>query len=564
VDRNFLLFLVLSMLVLVMWSSLQPARPPKPVAPAGTEAPAQAPAAEGPAGLPKPAAEPPPEAVAKAPQAPAPAPVEEREEQFFQFEQPLYSAELSDRGAVLRHWELRTFHTGGPHPEPIVLTTGQAPEAGAGSTALEGLGLGDLSRASWDVETRDARGATFVIRRGGLVVRKIWRFDDGYRFELKLDVENHSARAVKTDFAVGWPAHVAPGNDFRGQALVALHAGGLQQQLLHGLGVGGVIGRMLGREPQTQFGFSGDNDWAGMHTTYFLAILLPEDPSRANVSFSTLEPGVAGITRISFEETEIPPGKTLPREFRGFAGPKVPELLEALGSHTMKSVDIGWAWVAPLSHFFAWMLHQIYRVIPNYGVAIILLTILVRVVTTPLTLRQMRSMERMRAVQPQLKAIQEKYADDRQKQSEEMMRLYRQEKVNPLGGCIPMFFQMPVFIGLYYALRSSIQLRQAPFVGWIHDLSAPELLFVIPGLDLPLRGLPLVMGVTMVLQQRITPMQADPNQARMMQTIMPIMMTVLFYQFASGLVLYWMVSNVLAIGHQLWVGRRMRAGAARA
>ena len=133
--------------------------------------------------------------------------------------------------------------------------------------------------------------------------------------------------------------------------------------------------------------------------------------------------------------------------------------------------------------------------------------------------------------------------------------------MNPLGGCLPMVLQLPVFIGLFYALRSSIQLRHAPFVGWIDDLSAPEALFVIPGLDIPFRVLPIVMGATMLLQQRITPMQQmDPAQQKMMQTVMPVVMTAVFYQFPSGLVLYWMVSNVLAISHQLWIGRGMRGG----
>jgi YidC/Oxa1 family membrane protein insertase len=203
------------------------------------------------------------------------------------------------------------------------------------------------------------------------------------------------------------------------------------------------------------------------------------------------------------------------------------------------------------------MLHAIYSVIPNYGWAIIILTLLVRLVTAPLTVKQMRSMERMRRVQPRMKEIQEKYKDDRQKQSEQMMSLYRQESVNPLGGCLPMVLQLPVFIGLFYALRSSIQLRHAPFFGWIDDLSAPDLLFVLPGLDFPIRVLPVLMGASMFLQQKLTPMQIDPAQARMMLIMMPGMMTVISYTFPSGLVLYWMMSNVLAIAHQLWVGKQM-------
>jgi len=563
VERNLLLAMALSMLVLVLWSSLQPPPPEPenatstPAAPAGQGAGSEGSEARAPE---RTAPAPPLAPLAQAPEPALPEP--DRAEQVLRFEREGYRAELSDRGGALRHWELREYVTGGKAPEPIVLTTGQPPHAAVGVTPFRELGLGDLGSEFWEVESRDAAGVSFVVRRGGVVVRKSWRFEDDYRFRLKLDVENGSAAPVTTDFAVAWPAHLTEGNDFREQALAALHQGSLEQQMLQGLGTGSFFGRFTGSAPQTVFDFPGDNDWAGVNTTYFLAALLPDDPTQAQVRFDTLEAGVAGEAQIFFERVRIPPGLPLSREFTGFLGPKLPDLLEKLGGETVRSVDLGWSWVSPLTRFFGWMLHEIYAVIPNYGVAIILLTILVRVVTTPLTLRQMRSMERMREVQPRLKEIQEKHKDDRQKQSEEMMRLYRQEKVNPLGGCVPMLFQLPVFIGLFYALRSSIQLRQAPFFGWIQDLSAPEALFVVPGLDVPVRILPLVMGATMVLQQRITPMQMDPAQARMMQTVMPIVMTVVFYQFASGLVLYWMVSNVLAIAHQLWVGRRMRSGGA--
>jgi YidC/Oxa1 family membrane protein insertase len=558
VERNLLIAMALSMLVLVLWSNLQPAPEAGEAPTAGTPAGQERGEWPGPSEAEPAAPSPPPAPLAEAPPPPPPEPG--RDEQRLRFERALYRAELSDRGGALRHWELREYTTGGKAPEPIVLTTGEPPHGAAGVTPFSELGLGSLASAFWDVESQDADGVTFVVRRGGVVVRKSWRFEDDYRFRLRLDVENGSEAPVTTDFAVVWPAHLTEGNDFREQALAVLHQGSLDRQMLQALGKGSFFGRFTGSEPQTVFDFPGDNDWTGVNTTYFLAALLPDDPGQAQVRFETLEPGVAGEARIFFERVRIPPGLPLSREFTGFLGPKLPDLLEELGGDTVRSVDLGWSWVTPLTRFFGWMLHEIYAVIPNYGVAIILLTILVRAVTTPLTLRQMRSMERMRAVQPRLKEIQEKYKDDRQKQSEEMMRLYRQEKVNPLGGCVPMLFQLPVFIGLFYALRSSIQLRQAPFFGWIQDLSAPEVLFVVPGLDLPVRILPLVMGATMVLQQRITPMQMDPAQARMMTTIMPIVMTVVFYQFASGLVLYWMVSNVLAIAHQLWVGRRMRSG----
>jgi YidC/Oxa1 family membrane protein insertase len=563
VDRNLLLAFALSFLVLVLWSSLQEPPPRQVPAPGG-----QAP------GLAEPGLdEPGPAGSGDAPLAPAPeasepvrqaAPSEpEPEESVLRFDRPLYRAELTSRGGALRYWELAEFDTGGDAPEPIVLTTGQPPHEAVAVTPFVELGFGDLGQAVWEVEAQDSGGASFVLERQGVRLRKHWRFEDSYTFRLRIDLENGSGADVTTSFAIGWPAHAAEGNDFREQALVALHEGSLEQQLLQGLGKGGFFGSLTGQAPQKVFEFPGGNDWAGAHTTYFLGAMLPDDPAQAHARFTTLTPGQEGISQIFFDPVRIPAGLALSREFSGYLGPKIPELLEKVGSSTIRSIDLGWSWVAPLTRFFGWTLHEIYALVPNYGVAIILLTILVRAVTTPLTLRQMRSMERMRAVQPRLKEIQEKHKDDRQKQSEEMMRLYRQEKVNPLGGCLPMILQLPVFIGLFYALRGSIQLRQAPFVGWIDDLSAPETLFVIPGLELPVRVLPLIMGATMVLQQRLTPMQMDPAQARMMMTVMPVVMTVVFYQFASGLVLYWMVSNVLAIAHQLWVGRRLRAGAAK-
>jgi len=301
-------------------------------------------------------------------------------------------------------------------------------------------------------------------------------------------------------------------------------------------------------------------DWTEMQTPYFLAAVMPEEPTQASARFVAVEPGESAVVELYFDPLRLAPGQSATRTFRAYAGPKEEPRLAAANPALVGSIDLGWRWVRPLTHFFGWLLAALHVFIPNYGWAIIVLTVLVRLVTAPLTQKQMKSMERMRKLSPKLNELKEKYADDRQKQSEEMMKLYRQEGVNPLGGCLPMLLQLPVFIGLFYALRSSIQLRQAPFVAWIDDLSAPDALFDIPGLGLPLRVLPLVMGASMLVQQKITPMQSvDPAQQKMMTVVMPIMMTVLFYQFPSGLVLYWMVSNVLAISHQLWIGRQLQS-----
>lgn len=564
-DRNLLLAFILSFLVLYTWSAwVQP--PPKPPAdpattaeetalPGGDEldlAPApEAPARPRYADLPD--SEPRDALPPVAPLGSAPAEAEGSE---ILVDRPLFDAVLTTRGAALLEWKLHEYVDA--YGDPIVLVE-RGLHGAVGLTPFLELGAGDLSQQDWEVLAEMPDEVVFGLRKGAVDIRKTWRFDpDGYGFRIALEVENGSDAAVTPRFLVDWPARVRDEQDFSEQSFALLENGEVERLPLAGLGSPGFFGSFTGATGEDYYDYAGEIDWAGIETTYFLGVVVPDSPTQANARIAVLERGKSGAARIFYDAVTLPPGQTLTREYRGYAGPKEPERLAAAEGGLDRAIDLGWSWVAPLTRGFNWLLAVLYSFIPNYGIAIILLTILVRVVTAPLTVKQMKSMERLRRVQPRMKEIQEKYADDKQKQSEELMRLYRQEKVNPLGGCFPMLLQLPVFIGLFYALRSSIALRQAPFFGWIDDLSAPESLFEIPGLGLPVRVLPLIMGATMFLQQKITPMQTpDPAQARMMMTIMPVMMTVLFYQFPSGLVLYWMLSNVLAILHQLWIGRNM-------
>ncbi len=558
-DRNLLLAFALSFLVLSTWSMWQRgARTPTPQTVAdAVERPidAETPQRVG-------ERERYPDLPSTEPVAPPPSSRELADEvptgEVIEVERPLYSARLDSRGGLISHWELTEYAD--EYGDPVVLVDARHGLGGVAATPLRELEFGDLSQVVWHVEEQGTESVAFEFERGGVRIHKLYSFDgDSYSFRLLLEIENGSGGVIRPRFLVDWPASVREGNDFREQALAAMHQGSVEKKMLARLGSPGLFGSLSGKKPVDVYEpLLGEVDWAGIDTPYFWRALLPDTPERANARFVVLERSEAGAVELFFDPVEVPPGQNVAREFRGYVGPKEAERLELLGPAAVAAIDVGWAWVAPLTRFFTWLLGALYSLIPNYGVAIVLLTILVRVVTAPLTMKQMRSMERMRRLQPKLKEIQAKYADDRQKQSEEMMRLYKQEKVNPLGGCFPMLLQFPVFIGLYWALRSSIQLRQAPFFGWIDDLSAPETLFDLPGLGLPVRVLPLIMGASMVLQQRITPTQADPAQARMMMTIMPIMMTVIFYRFPSGLVLYWMLSNVLAIGHQLWIGRKMQ------
>jgi YidC/Oxa1 family membrane protein insertase len=505
------------------------------------------------------ASAPPPEPPPLA-QAPDPAPWEHS------FEMPLYHVRLSNRGAAIRSWTLTDplyLERTAQGTQPIELLTLEAPYDQALRTPFTGLDLGDLGDAVYEVETQDAEGVSFVLRRAGLTIRKQYRFEsESYQFHLSISVKNESQRTVEPRFTLQWPAHTNPEQDFTEQSLVTFHDDDVEREMINSVGLPGFFSRFTGSaEEGVPTQYAGDNLWAGIDLKYFIAAILPDRTRTADVVFQPLVPGKVGATVLFFAPVQLPPGQIIEHEFNGYMGPKVPELLEATGSELGKSINLGYGWIAPMTSFFAWLLRAIYTFIPNYGVAIIILTVLVRIVTLPIMGKQMKSMERMRDLQPRVKELQAQYTDDRQKQSEAMMKLYKEEGVNPMGGCLPMLLQFPVFIGLFFALQSSIELRDAPFFGYITDLSAPATLFVIPGIDLPVRLLPILMGLSMVVQQRMTPMTMDPAQARMMMTVMPVMMTVLFYQFPSGLVLYWMVSNLLGIAHQYWVGQKQRAAA---
>ena len=475
-------------------------------------------------------------------------------------ETPLYSAELSTRGAGLVSWTLAKYRDSTARDAgPVELVTPGANDAVALATPFLELGLGDLTLASFQLVSHDDATAVFEYAASGLRVRKTFAFDrERYEARLSIEVRNDSQQTVNPGFWVAWPMVQRGAPRYFDERLSVMHEGTVRRIPLGSVGDPGFLAKLTGSSSTVTPTFEGDIDWVAAESRYFLAAMMPDVPREAIAKFMKGEEPKQADALLGFRPVELPASHLASREIEIYVGPKDLALLTAMGSHLERTVDLGYAWVAPLTRGFSALLRASYSIIPNYGVAIILLTVLVRVVTAPLTTRQMRSMAKMGTLQPRIKELQEKYADDRQRQSQEMMKLYKESGVNPLGGCLPILLQFPVFIGLYYALQSSIDLRHAPFFGWIRDLSAPEQVATIPILDLPLRILPLVMGASMVLQQRLTPSTSmDPAQARMMMTVMPVMFTVLFYQFPSGLVLYWLVSNLLAVGHQYWLKRSM-------
>ena len=246
-------------------------------------------------------------------------------------------------------------------------------------------------------------------------------------------------------------------------------------------------------------------------------------------------------------------------DFDVFLGPKRLSLLKSIGGNLDKAVNFG------MFDFIAkpclWLMNFIYRFIPNYGVAIIFLTILTKVLLWPLGNKSYKSMSEMKKLQPLMAEIREKYKGDKKKINEEMMALYKTYKINPMGGCLPMIVQIPVFFALYRMLYQAIELRHAPFFLWINDLSAPDRLFhfnfSIPFMEPPY-GIPvltIIMGATMFLQQKMSPPMGDATQAKMMM-LMPVVFTFIFINFSSGLVLYWLVNNILSIAQQYYVQKK--------
>lgn len=281
-----------------------------------------------------------------------------------------------------------------------------------------------------------------------------------------------------------------------------------------------------------------EGGWIAMIQHYFLSAWIP-NPEQVN-SYSTRVTGsgfnIAGFVSPTLR---LNPGETGSVGARFYAGPKDQYKLAEISQYLDLSVDYGWLWWIAQPLF--WLLIKIFGFVGNWGVAIILLTVLIKAAFFKLSATSYRSMANMRRVQPQLVAIRERYADDKQKQSQEMMALYRKEKINPLSGCLPILVQMPVFIALYWVLMESVELRQAPFFGWIKDLSVMDPYFILP----------LIMGASMWFQQKLAPPPPDPMQAKVMQW-MPIIFTFFFLWFPAGLVLYWVTNNLLSIAQQ-WV-----------
>jgi YidC/Oxa1 family membrane protein insertase len=293
--------------------------------------------------------------------------------------------------------------------------------------------------------------------------------------------------------------------------------------------------------------------WISLVQHYFVGAWIPKQGVAREYYTKQLSGDNFSMGAVSSLGT-IAPGATVTTYAKFFAGPQEHEHLAAAAPGMDLVVDYGWLTVIASPLF--WVLSMIQKLVQNWGVAIILLTVLIKLAFYPLSAKSYKSMAQMRELAPRLQRLKEQYGDDRQKMHQAMMELYKTEKINPMGGCLPILVQIPVFIALYWVLLGSVEMRHAPFMLWIQDLSAPDTLFgVIPLFGgIPLGLLPILMGVTMIIQTKLNPTPPDPIQAKVMM-IMPVVFSVFFFFFPAGLVLYWLVNNVLSIAQQWHINR---------
>lgn len=462
---------------------------------------------------------------------------------------------FDSEGGSISHWVLT-------HYRDPVRKTPEVDLVPEGARAVQvavrtGFGETDWSRAPFRLADFDSAGGRigFVARdSSGLRVEKLYRLSaDRQLLDLRVKISG-PPELGPLSYRLGWgvplpiteqTAHI---RDHQGVAY-------LGQKLVTESTV------KKGKEKSDQRVESGNVRWAGQRTRYFLAALIP-DSSTIEQAVLTYQPwspprlpdvklpGTDLVAATAWLAAAAPPGTNIQAKARIYAGPIRYERLQAVGAGLEVAVNLGWKWLVPLSVLLLKLLNILYKVIPNYGVAIVILSAATKLIFYPLTQSSLRTMKVMHRLQPQVEAIKEKLKNDPQKMNQAMMKLYSENKVNPLGGCLPMVLQIPVFFALYNVLLFAIELRAAPFVGYIQDLSAPDVLLRMGGF--PVHLMPIIMTASSYVMQWQTPV--DPRQKATMY-LMPLMMLVFLYSFPSGVIIYWTVNNLLSALQQFLVNQ---------
>jgi YidC/Oxa1 family membrane protein insertase len=458
-------------------------------------------------------------------------------EQTVTVETDLVRVGLSNRGGVIRSWELKRYHTSPPEKKPVQLVYQQGKFKGPLSITLTNPdndravreGLYNIEKDFTSLDASHPVGhVTMQFHDPAThigVEKRLTFHHDSYVVDVSVALEG------VTD-----PYDVVLGTNF-----------GIVEW---GSGFIGVIGsasqvddKIEKETPEKELERKGTVQWAALHDKYFLSVLMPKQATSVLAK-------TEGEQIVSTGVRMPAPGSASSTTLQLFAGPKEYDTLKGLNAGLDDMIDFGffifgsWSVVKAVAKPIFYVLRFIHDYIPNYGITIILLTMAIKILFVPLQYKSYKSMKMMRFIQPKIKEVQEKYKGDRDRLNKELMKLYREQKVNPLGGFLPMFLQMPVFVALFNVLYTTIDLRQAPFILWVTDLSVQDPFYVLP----------IIMGATMFIQQKITPTTMDPAQAKIM-LVLPVAMTFLFVNFPAGLVLYWVTNNILTISQQVLTDR---------
>ncbi len=298
---------------------------------------------------------------------------------------------------------------------------------------------------------------------------------------------------------------------------------------------------------KAKFAKNADNGWLAMVQHYFVAAFAPQDKAQREFYMRKLDNGNVFQAGLIMPFAEIAPGSKAETTVKLYAGPQEQAALKQIATGLDLVVDYGWLTVVAAPIF--WALQAIHSLVGNWGWAIVVLTILIKAVFYPLSAASYKSMAKMRTVAPRLQQLKERFGDDKQRLNQEMMKLYQTEKINPLGGCLPILVQIPVFIALYWVLLGAVEMRDAPWISWITDLASPDPYFILP----------VIMMASMFIQTKLNPTPPDPIQAKVMMA-MPLIFGIMFFWFPAGLVLYWVVNNVLSIAQQWQITKVIEAG----
>lgn len=468
--------------------------------------------------------------------------VDQRAAQLVTVDTPLYSAVFTTAGGSLTQLTLKGYKEKNTKDSPLVVLA-QSADPSLPVASTRGAGFALLPQAIYSVSSQHLKlvngqkqQLVFThVSPQGYVVRKTYTIDAA-RYGMQLDtqlVNNSPAPLVGAlQQIITAPAEIKDKDGrYETYGTTVFSDQSLQTDA-----------------PKTFASASKRYDklvqWAGITDKYFLTALIAEKGSIASVDIKKNQAGFleSSVTSPSFN---IAPGQSVSVSYRLFIGPKDIDVLKSQGSSLEQSLNLGWFTVLakPMLH----SLKFFYSFIPNYGVGIIIITIILKIVFFPLTHKSYKSMKEMGKLQPKMAALKEKYKNDRDALNRAVMELYREHKVNPLGGCLPMLVQIPVFFALYKALMFSIELRHAPFILWVTDLSDKDPYYVTP----------IIMGVTMFIQQKMTPSNMDEMQQKIMLAL-PVIFTFMFLNFPSGLVLYWLVNNILTIGQQLYINKLVK------